>query len=121
MTVTTGDAVTPGHLPAEDWPLGVCMLLGYKSVAVLTFEDHLNMRKLMTPAFNPKHLARGVPRLVELAEEHCRGWGQQGDVMGATAIKAFTFHVRGCFAPFASPLARRRLIADADVAGALPD
>jgi len=46
------------------------MLLGYKSVAVLTFDDHLNMRKLMSPAFNPKHLARGIPRLVELAEEH---------------------------------------------------
>ncbi|KAL0038379.1 hypothetical protein WJX77_004264 [Trebouxia sp. C0004] len=76
----------------EDWPLGVCMLLGYKSVAVLTFDDHLNMRKLMSPAFNPKHLARGIPRLVELAEEHCREWAQKGDVMGAKAIKAFTFH-----------------------------
>jgi cytochrome P450 len=80
-------------LVAEDWPLGVCMLLGYKSVAVLTFDDHLNMRKLMSPAFNPKHLARGIPRLVELAEEHCREWAQKGDVMGAKAIKAFTFHV----------------------------
>ena len=69
------------------------MLLGYKSVAVLTFDDHLNMRKLMSPAFNPKHLARGVPRLVELAEEHCSEWAQQGHVMGAKAIKAFTFHV----------------------------
>ena len=69
------------------------MLLGYKSVAVLTFDDHLNMRKLMTPAFNPKHLARGIPRLVELAEEHCSEWAQKGDVMGAKAIKAFTFHV----------------------------
>lgn len=69
------------------------MLLGYKSVAVLTFDDHLNMRKLMTPAFNPKHLARGIPRLVQLAEEHCREWAQKGDVMGAKAIKAFTFHV----------------------------
>lgn len=76
----------------EDWPLGVCMLLGYKSVAVLTFDDHLNMRKLMSPAFNPKHLARGIPRLVELAEEHCREWAQKRDVMGAKAIKAFTFH-----------------------------
>ena len=73
--------------------MGVCMLLGYKSVAVLTFDDHLNMRKLMSPAFNPKHLARGIPRLVELAEEHCREWAQKGDVMGAKAIKAFTFHV----------------------------
>ena len=78
---------------AEDWPLGVCMLLGYKSVAVLTFDDHLNMRKLMTPAFNPKHLARGIPRLVELAEEHCSEWAEQGEIMGAKAIKAFTFHV----------------------------
>ena len=52
------------------------------------------MRKLMSPAFNPKHLARGVPRLVELAEEHCSEWAQQEHVMGAKAIKAFTFHVR---------------------------
>ena len=70
------------------------MLLGFKSVAVLTFDDHLNMRKLMNPAFNPKHLARGVPRLVELAQEHCSQWAEQGDVMGAKAIKALTFHVR---------------------------
>lgn len=77
----------------EDWPLGVALLLGRKSVAVLTFDDHLNMRKLMAPAFNPKALARGVPRLVELAEEHCARWAAQGDVMGAKAIKAFTFHV----------------------------
>lgn len=76
----------------EDWPLAVNMLLGFKSVAVLTFDDHLNMRKLMNPAFNPKHLARGIPRLVELAQEHCSQWAEQGDVMGAKAIKTFTFH-----------------------------
>ena len=70
------------------------MLLGFKSVAVLRFDDHLNMRKLMNPAFNPNHLARGVPRLVDLAQEHCSQWAEQGDVMGAKAIKAFTFHVR---------------------------
>ena len=80
-------------MSAEDWPLAVNILLGFKSVAVLKFEEHLNMRKLMTPAFNPKHLARGVPRLVELAQQHCSRWAQQGEVMGAKAIKAFTFHV----------------------------
>ncbi|KAL3157165.1 hypothetical protein ABBQ38_001405 [Trebouxia sp. C0009 RCD-2024] len=76
----------------EDWPLGVALLLGRKSVAVLTFDDHLNMRKLMSPAFNPKGLVRGVPRLVQLAQEHCDRWAQQGELMGARAIKAFTFH-----------------------------
>ena len=80
-------------LCTEDWPLGVALLLGRKSVAVLTFDDHLNMRKLMAPAFRPKALARVVPRLVELAEEHCACWAAQGNVMGAKAIKAFTFHV----------------------------
>ena len=73
--------------------MGVTLLLGSKSVACLTFDDHLNMRKLMAPAFNPKALARGVPRLVQLAEEHCARWASQGDLMGAKAIKAFTFHV----------------------------
>lgn len=73
--------------------MGVALLLGRKSVAVLTFDDHLNMRKLMSPAFNPKGLVRGVPRLVQLAEEHCNRWAQQGELMGARAIKGFTFHV----------------------------
>ena len=77
--------------------MGVALLLGRKSVAVLTFDDHLNMRKLMSPAFNPKGLVRGVPRLVELAEEHCDRWAQQGELMGARAIKAFTFHVSVLF------------------------
>ena len=71
----------------------MALLLGRKSVAVLTFDDHLNMRKLMSPAFNPKGLVRGVPRLVQLAEEHCNRWAQQGELMGARAIKGFTFHV----------------------------
>ena len=75
----------------------MALLLGRKSVAVLTFDDHLNMRKLMSPAFNPKGLARGVPRLVQLAEEHCNRWAQQGELLGARAIKAFTFHVRFLF------------------------
>lgn len=68
-------------------------LLGLKSVAVMTFNDHLNMRKLMAPAFTPQALARGVPRLVELAEEHCERWSQQESIQGVQAVKAFTFHV----------------------------
>ena len=80
--------------PAEEWPLAVERLLGLRSVAVMTFNDHLNMRKLMAPAFTPQALARGVPRLVELAHEHCERWSRQEDLQGVQAIKAYTFHVR---------------------------
>ena len=62
----------------------------------MTFDEHLNMRKLMAPAFTPQALARTVPRLVELAQEHCERWSQQEEVQGVQAIKAFTFHVSTC-------------------------
>ena len=50
---------------AEEWPSAVERLLGLKSVAVMTVNDHLNMRKLVAPAFTPQALARGDPRLVQ--------------------------------------------------------
>lgn len=70
------------------------MMLGYGSVAVVTGERHLQLRKLMKPAFSVSGISDMVPKLAAIAE-HCLGsWAEQGQVKGMLAAKEFTFRVK---------------------------
>ena len=72
------------------------MMLGHGSVAVATGERHLQLRKLMKPAFSVSGISDMVPKLAAIAEQCLGSWAEQGQVKGMLAAKELTFRVRSC-------------------------
>ena len=59
-------------------------------------QQHMQARKMVTPAFAPKTALAYIPRTVELAESFCAEWADARTVQGFDGMKNFTFQV-ACF------------------------
>ena len=81
-------------LSAADWPHTVAMLMGMKTFALIKHNQHLDVRKMLLPAFSPKTILQYIPRKAEIAEQMCAEWAQQAQLKGEHAMKAFTGKVR---------------------------
>ena len=82
-------------MPQADWPGTIQTLMGSKTIALITHQRHLEVRKMLLPAFSPKTLLQYVPRIAEIAQEMCVDWAQARHVKGEHCMKAFTGKV-GC-------------------------
>ena len=79
---------------AADWPFTIAMLFGYKTVAMVTGQRHLEVRKMFLPAFSPKTNEQYIPRMQKIAEELTAQWGEVAQIKGEHAMKAFTGKVK---------------------------
>ena len=68
--------------------------MGPKTIALITHNQHLDVRKMLLPAFSPKTILQYIPRKAEIAEQMCAEWAQRGQLKGEHAMKAFTGKVR---------------------------
>ncbi|MEB3274802.1 MAG: cytochrome P450 [Prochlorothrix sp.] len=75
------------------WPESVRILLGSKSLATQTGETHLNRRKLMGQAFQPRALSSYAPTLEALTQHYCQRWQQQQEFAWYPELRHYTFDV----------------------------
>ena len=78
---------------SEHWPTTIKKLVGRKAVSNVVGSHHIQVRKIILPAFTPKVSQQYIPRLVEIAEELCAEWAAVKMVKGEDCMKAFTFQV----------------------------
>ena len=76
-----------------DWPSTIQRLMGDKTIALISHQRHLDVRKMLLPAFAPKTLLQYIPRITEIAEELCAKWANAKEVKGEHAMKAYTSKV----------------------------
>ena len=68
-------------------------MLGKGSVAAVTGDLHLQLRKLLKPAFSVSGVGDMVPKLAAIAEQCLTMWTDEGEIKGMLACKEFTFRV----------------------------
>ena len=78
---------------AGDWPTSVKLMLGKGSVSAATGSFHLQLRKVLKPAFSVSGVADMVPKIGAIAEQCLSKWADDGHVKGMLAAKEFTFRV----------------------------
>ena len=81
------------YMMQADWPSTIQRLMGDKTIALITYQRHLDVRKMLLPAFAPKTLLQYIPRISEIAEELCTDWAQGKELKGEHAMKAYTSKV----------------------------
>ena len=81
------------HMLQADWPSTIQRLMGDKTIALITHQRHLDVRKMLLPAFAPKTLLQYIPRITEIAEELCTEWVKGNKLKGEHAMKAYTSKV----------------------------
>lgn len=81
------------HMLQADWPSTIQRLMGDKTIALITHQRHLDVRKMLLPAFAPKTLLQYIPRITEIAEELCTEWVKGKELKGEHAMKAYTSKV----------------------------
>lgn len=64
--------------------------MGPKTIALITYQRHLEVRKMLLPAFAPKTMLQYIPRITEIAEEFCESWAASQQLKGEQAMKAYT-------------------------------
>lgn len=64
--------------------------MGSKTIALITYQRHLDVRKMLLPAFSPKTQLQYIPRITEIAEEMCADWAKAHHLKGEHGMKAFT-------------------------------
>lgn len=82
------------------------MLLGRHAVAVVTGPHHLQLRKILRPAFSVSSVNDLVPRMAAIARRCCDKWAAEGRGKGLLHAKEFTFSVSG---PLFASLLKREL------------
>lgn len=78
---------------AVAWPYTIRTLVGRKGLSNATGAHHMQMRKVVTPAFTPRVSQQYVPRILEIAEELCAEWAEAKYTKGEDCMKAYTFQV----------------------------
>lgn len=81
------------YISAADWPTSTRIMLGKGSLAASEGERHLQLRKLLKPAFSMSGIADMVPKVGAIAERCLGSWADAGQVQGMDAAKEFTFRV----------------------------
>ena len=78
---------------AGDWPTSTKLMLGKGSVSVATGDFHVQLRKLLKPAFSMSGIANMVPKVAVIAEQCLSKWADEEQIKGMLATKEFTFRV----------------------------
>ena len=82
-----------GSCCAADWPTSTRLMLGKGAVNVVTGDSHMQLRKVLRPAFSMSSIAGILPKLGTIAEQCLSSWAAKGQVSGMLAAKEFTFRV----------------------------
>lgn len=75
------------------WPPSVKALLGSRSLALQTGAVHLQRRKLMAQAFQPRALADYLPTMVAISDRYCQRWAQSGELVWYPELRRYTFDI----------------------------
>jgi len=75
------------------WPPSVKALLGPLSLALQTGHEHLQRRKLMAQAFQPRALAGYSSTMVAITDAYLRQWQQQQTLTWYPQLRRYTFDV----------------------------
>lgn len=75
------------------WPKSVATLLGAASLATQQGDIHLNRRKLMAQAFQPRALSSYVPAIAAITDCYCQKWQAQGEFAWYPELRHYTFDV----------------------------
>lgn len=78
---------------AANWPTSTKVLLGRHGVSVVEGARHLQLRKILRPAFTVAAVNDLVPRMAAIAQCCCDKWAAEGRGKGQTLAKEFTFSV----------------------------
>lgn len=76
-----------------EWPSSVKNLLGPLSLALQTGHVHLQRRKLMAQAFQPRALAGYVPAMSEICDRYLRRWAEQETLTWYPELRNLTFDI----------------------------
>ncbi|NJK60502.1 MAG: cytochrome P450, partial [Oscillatoriales cyanobacterium SM2_1_8] len=77
------------------WPSSTRALLGVNSLALQTGSTHIQRRKLLAQAFQPRALAGYLPTMLAIAEQYSQRWCQQREFAWYPELRQYTFDVAG--------------------------
>lgn len=75
------------------WPPSLEALLGPASLAIQTGHIHLQRRKLMAQAFQPRALAGYVPTMAAISDRYLQQWVEQGTLAWYPELRRLTFDI----------------------------
>jgi len=75
------------------WPPSTSALLGSASLAVQIGEIHVQRRKLLAQAFQPRALSSYIPTMVEMTQSYCDRWVQQGTFTWYPELRDYTLDI----------------------------
>lgn len=78
-----------------EWPDSVKKLLGPLSLALQTGHVHMQRRKLMAQAFQPRALAGYVPAMSEICDRYVERWAKQQTLTWYPELRNLTFDIAG--------------------------
>ncbi|MGB3496382.1 MAG: cytochrome P450 [Elainellaceae cyanobacterium] len=77
------------------WPPSVEKLLGSLSLALQTGHVHMQRRKLMAQAFQPRALAGYVPAMSDICDRYAERWVEQETLTWYPELRNLTFDIAG--------------------------
>ena len=75
------------------WPPSVKALLGPLSLALQQGGIHIQRRKLMAQAFQPRTLESYLPTIEAISEQYFRYWADQDILIGYPELRKYTFDI----------------------------
>lgn len=75
------------------WPASTKALLGENSLAVQTGDLHLNRRKLMAQAFQPRALSGYIETMTQITRRYLQKWAEAGSITWYPELRQYTFDV----------------------------
>lgn len=78
---------------AATWPKSTRVLLGPASLATQTGSFHLQRRKLMSQAFQPRALAGYLPAMESIAASYLEKWQEMGTLTWYPELRNYTFDI----------------------------
>lgn len=75
------------------WPGSVKALLGPLSLALQTGHVHVQRRKLLVQAFQPRALAGYIPAMGEICDRYLSRWSSQGQLTWYPELRHLTFDI----------------------------